>query len=167
MDRACCITGLVLIWASVAAITAGTHLQTQSRQFEEFRLATIREQAGPGPGERLNPAGRMALELSFTWQFGCCFSGFFALLFTAGVFGIRAVGRRHRELALVAAGAFGLGCLGGAALGVGEALRSFGWGFVTLGVGFLLSAAGLGVGGLGVAWSLAAPNQALQQTGGA
>ena len=145
----CWIAGLVLIWASVAAISVGTHLQTLSPQFE----AAIREQTGPGPEERLNPAGRMALELSFTWQFGCCFSGFFALLFTVGVFGIRAVGRWRRELALLAAGAFGLGCLAGAVLGVGEAVRSFHWGFATLGVGFLLSAAGLGVGGAGAVWS--------------
>lgn len=54
------------------------------------------------------------------------------------------------------AGAFGLGCLVGVALGVGESLRSFHWGFVTLGTGFLLSAFGLGVGGLGVVWSLVA-----------
>ena len=156
MGRACWIAGLVLIWASVPAITVGTHLQTQSPRFEAYRLATIREEAGPGQDERLNPAGRMALELSSTWQFGCCFSGFFALLFTAGGLGIRAAGRWHRELALVAAGAFGLGCLTGAAIGAGEALRSFHWGFLTLGVGFLLSAAGLGVGGLGMVWSLVA-----------
>jgi hypothetical protein len=148
------MAGLVLIWVSVAAITVGTHLQTLSPRFKEFRLATIREEAGTGPGERLNPAGRMALELSFTWQYGCCFSGFFALLFTAGGLGIRAAGRWNRELALVAAGAFGLGCLVGAALGAGEALRSFRWGFFALGVGFLFSGAGLGLGGLGVVWLL-------------
>ena len=95
----------------------------------------------------------MALVLSFTWQFACCFSGFFALVFTASVLGIRAVGGWHRGLALVAAGAFGLGCLAGSVLGVGEAVRSFDWGFVTFGAGFLLSAAGLGVGGAGAVWS--------------
>lgn len=153
MGRACWIAGL-LIWASVAVISVGTHLRTLSPRFEEFRLATILKLAGSGPDERLNPAGRMVIELSFMWQFGCGFSGFFALLFTAGVFGIRAVGRRHRELALMATGAFGLGCMAGAASGVGEAVRSLHWGFSTLGVGFLLSAAGLGVGAPGLVWAV-------------
>ena len=149
MGRACQLTGLVLIWASVAAITAGTHLQARSPRFDEFRLATIGELNGPGPGEGLNPAGRMALELTMSWQFGCCFSGFFALLFTAGLLTTQAVRRWHRDLALVAAGAFALGCVAGAMMGVGEAVRNFVWGFVTLGVGFLLASAGLGFGGLG------------------
>ena len=147
-SRAGRIAGLALIWASVATITLGTQLQTESPRFDEYRLAFVREQTGPG--ESLNPAGRMALELSFSWQFGCCGSGFFALLFTAGVFGVRILRRWQRDLALVAAGMFGLGCLLGAGLGTAEALSCFHWGFVTLGLGYLLSAAGLGAGGVGV-----------------
>lgn len=83
MGRALWVAGLVLIWAGVAVITAGTYLQTQSPRFEEFRLATIRQETGTGLDERLNPAGRMALELTFSWQFVGCFSRFIALLFTA------------------------------------------------------------------------------------
>jgi hypothetical protein len=153
VDRPCLIAALALIWASVAFITVGAHLQTQSPRFEEYRLAVIQEAVGSGPGERLNPVGRMALEFCFSWQYGCCVSVFFACLYTIGVIGIRAVERSHRKLALVAAVAFGLGCLVGAVLGAREALRSFHWGFVILGVGFLLSAAGLSAGGLGMAWS--------------
>lgn len=149
MARGCWIAGLLLIWVSVGVITLGTHLQTQSPRFGEFQQAAIAP---------LNPAGRMALMLSFTWQFACCFSGFFALLFTVGALCVRVAKRWHRELALVAAGAFVLGCLAGAVIGLGEAVRSFLWGFTTLGVGFLLSAAGLSVGGLGVVWSSVAPN---------
>ena len=108
MARACWIAGLLLIWVSVGVITIGTHLQTQSPRFGEFRQAEI---------ARLNPAGRMALMLSFTWQFACCFSGFFALLFTVGGLCVRVAKRWHRELALVVAGAFGMGCLAGAVIG--------------------------------------------------
>lgn len=153
MGRACWIAGLALIWASVPVISYGTHLLTLSPRFAEFEKWNITEQAGTGGEERLNPAGRMVLELSFTWQYAFCISGFFACLFTAGVLGIRAVGRWHRRLALLAAAAFGLGCLAGTVLGVGEAVRSFHWGVATLGAGFLLSAAGLGVGGVGAVWS--------------
>lgn len=78
--------------------------------------------------------------------------------FTVGGLCVRVGKRWHRELALVAAGAFGMGCLAGAVIGLGEAVRSFHWGFATLGVGFLLSAAGLSVGGLGVVRSSVAPN---------
>jgi len=154
VSRTCWISGLVLIWFSVATITVGTHFQIQSPRFAEFERRTTDQHAGTGDEERLNPAGRMALVLSFTWQFACCFSGFFALLFTAGSLGIRAIGRWHRELGLLAAGAFGLGCLAGTTLGVGAAVKNFHWGFVTLAAGYLLSAAGLGVGGLGSVWSL-------------
>lgn len=150
MGRPCWITGLALIWASVAVITIGTHLQTQSARFAEFELQEFQQKAGTGGEERLNPAGRMALALSFTWQFACGCGGFFACLFTAGVFGILAVGTWRREVARLVAGAFGLGCLAVAAFAVNEAVGSFLWGFVTLGVGQLMSAIGLCVGGAGV-----------------
>ena len=153
MDRRCWIAGLVLIWASVAFITVGTHLQTLSPGFAEFQQNEIASQAGTDGEEKLNPAGRMALVLSFTWEFAFCSSGFFAIVFTIGVLMIRAIGQRSYELALMAAGVFVIGCLFGALLGLGEALRNFQWGFVTLGVGYLLSAAGLGIGSLGVVLS--------------
>ncbi len=79
MGHVCWIAGLMLIWASVGVITIGTHLRTQAPRFGEFLQAEIRRHAGADGEERLNPAGRMALMLSFTWQFACCFSGFFAL----------------------------------------------------------------------------------------
>lgn len=165
MSRACVIGGLFLIWASVAAITLGTHLQTLSPRFAEYEQQKIRSEAGSGGEERLNPAGRMALVLSFTWEFVFCFSGLFAALFTAGVLVIRAMGRWHRDLALLTAGGFGMGCLAGAVEGVGEALRSFDWGFEILGSGYLLSAAGLAIGAVGVVGSILAPNKAQQQPG--
>ncbi len=154
MARAWWIAGLLLIWASVGVIAIGTHLQTQSPRFGEFQRGEFQR----AEIARLNPAGRKALMLSFTWQFACGLSGFFALLFTVGGLCVRVAKRWHQDLALVAAGAFGLGCLAGAVIGLGETVRSFHWGFATLGVGFLLSAAGLSVGGLGVVWSLVAPN---------
>lgn len=153
---ACWIAGLALIWISVAVITVGTHLQTMSPRFAEYERHVIAREAGIGEGERerQNPAGRMALVLTLTWQFSCCFSGFIALLYTAGVFGIRAIGRRHHVLAILLAGGFGLGCIAGAVLGIGDAIGNFLWEFITLGIGYLLSSAGLVVGGLGVAGSI-------------
>ena len=156
MGRAFWITGLVLIWTSVVVITIGTHLQTLSPRFAEFEQAAVKQEAGTDGEERFNPAGRMALVLSFTWQFQCCFCGFLALVFMVGGLGIRVIRQRYRELALIGAGAFGLGCLVGAVLAVGDAVRNFQWGFVTLGIGFLFSAVGLVVGGLGVVCSLTA-----------
>jgi hypothetical protein len=142
------MAGLFLIWGCVPLISVGTYLQTQSPQFAAYREKVVREVLGPA--EHLNRAGHLAFEFTFSWQFGVCFSAFFACLFTAGGAIIRVITRRYRDCGLLLAGAFGLGCLVGAGLGLGEMFRSFLWGFVTLGQGYGWSAVALGVGGLGV-----------------
>lgn len=125
--------GFVLIWASVAVITWGTYLRTLSPGSEEYEEKVIRHFAGDGTEKRLNPAGRMALVTMFRWQFVGCYCAFIGLLFTGGVLFLRALARWKRDFALVALGAFGLGCLVGAYLGVGEAVENFRWGFDVLG----------------------------------
>jgi len=150
LHRACLLTGIGFIWLSVVVVSWGTHLRTQSSNFETYRLATFREHAGTTE-ERLNPVGRMALVMSFSWQFEFCFGAFVAAVLMAGLLGIRAVSRRYRNLSLFLAIAFSLGCLAGAVGNVSEARECFQWGFVTLGVGHLLCTAGLSSVSLAVA----------------
>ena len=166
MKEAWWAAGLVLLWASVPLVTAGAYDRTLSPWFGEYQRRAIREEVGTGPGERLNPAGRMALLLSFSWQFECLASGSVAALFTTGVFGIRALGRRNRDVSLLAAGAFGLAALLGAGAAAGEATDSFRWGFAVLGIGYLVAAVGLAAGGVGVVWSGYAGRPAKQGTSG-
>jgi len=164
----CQIAGLLLIWVSVGLITIGTRLQGNSPDYRETQRREMEREmkrlSGTGPGEKLNPAGRMALvaAFEFEWFLMLCFSGLVASVFTAGLIGLRLLARWNRDLSLLVAGAFGLGCGFGGLLGLGEAFRSILGGFATLSIGFLVSAAGLAIGAYGLVADLT-----LRRAGGA
>jgi hypothetical protein len=141
--------GLITLWASVVVITFGTHLQTQSPRFKEYQKAMIDEVSASNHGKDFGPGIGIGIVLSTAWPLVGCFCVFVALLFSGGVYQLRAIAVWNRDVALLATGAFSLGCLCGAFVGLGEALDSFQWGFTVLGIGYLLSAVGLILGSIG------------------
>lgn len=147
--RGCSIAGFFLIWASVVIIPLGTHLQTQAPGFPEYERQVFARIAAAHPGRDLGPG----MAFAFAWPFTTGFCVFIGLLYSGGVLVVRRLVQWKRDDGLLVAGAFGLGCLAGALLGLGEAMESFRCGFAVLGLGYILSAAGLGVGAIGLVGS--------------
>jgi len=114
--------GFFLLMTSALLIPAGVRLPLQSHSVAHFEHSVVL-------------AGMF------------CF--FIVGLFAAGVLVLRKLRRFNRDLALLAGGAFGLGCVIGSLLGLGEMMQSFSEGFAELGLGYFLSAAGLAAGALG------------------
>ena len=143
--RSCSIAACIMVWASVLAIPYGTHLQTQSPRFPEFERQYVADIIAASPGEDLGPN---MFFLAFSWPIIGFFCALVGLAFTAGLFVSLGLQRWNRVIGVIAAAAFGLGCVAGVILGLVEAAECFRWGFAILGAGYLMSAVGLGLGAL-------------------
>ena len=83
-------------------------------------------------------------------SFAFCFYLGIAMMFTAGAVVVHVMNLWKRDVGLLAAGAFGIGCLFGAVIGIAECASGFGWGFNALAVGYLMATEGLILGTIGL-----------------
>lgn len=143
--RSCSIAACVMVWASVAVIPFGTHLQTQSPRFPEYERQYMADIIAARPGEDHGPNFDF---LAFSWPVVGYFCAFVGLAFTIGLSASLGLQRCNRVIGVIAAVVFGLGCVAGVRLGLAEAAESFRWGFGVLGAGYLIAAVGLGLGAL-------------------
>ena len=140
----CCnplLVGFMLVWMSVFVLPIGTYYKLTSPQYMEWAAIEMQPEA-----LRAQMIFGKSEDVSFTF----CFYLGIAMIFTAGTIVVHVMNLWRRDVGLLAAGAFGIGCLFGAVLGIAECASGFGWGFNALGVGYLMATAGLILGAIGL-----------------
>ena len=143
--------GFISIWVSVVVIPLGTQYRTNSPRNWEYLATAARKIEARNPGVKVSGA-QMAFGSLFIVPFMSAYCVVIAALVPrSGTVVVREAVRWNRSVGLLAAGAFGGGCLMGAAFGVERCWSSFSWGFDTLGVGYLIAALGLVLGAVSLA----------------
>uniref|UniRef100_A0A7C2NTZ4 Uncharacterized protein n=1 Tax=Schlesneria paludicola TaxID=360056 RepID=A0A7C2NTZ4_9PLAN len=139
------VAGFVSLWASVFAIPWGMYVATTSPRFPAYERQVEAELAAATAG-RDSPS---IVGPGDAWIFMPLFTLFIGGVYTAGVVTTRLLSQWRRDVALVVALVFGLGCMCGALLSLREVAHALRWGLAVQAIGALLATLGLMCGAIG------------------
>jgi hypothetical protein len=132
------VYALACLWVGISVVTLGTHLKTQTPQFDAYLNYVTKQMSDANPEEDLAPGMGIGLMMMHTWPILCGLLILAATFFTGGLFIVRAMAAWRHGATLAILVLFVLGCAYFAMVSFAGAIEDLQWGFLVAAAGWLL-----------------------------